>query len=201
MIFGTVQFGVTASLVVGSVPAVLVGSYLSSRAPDRFIRPIITFVIFASGLKYVGVGTTALGWILCLVALAGGAYWLYRARPWENGRSADSAAVGASPGMATSDDGSLPASDGSSASDGGSLPAGEGSVLPSDHRPVLEPGIVPANAHPRPHPASLPSPGRRTGPGGRPGSPLHVSAPPVTGRALGRPAAGVTPGSRDRQDS
>jgi hypothetical protein len=85
LIFGTVQFGVTASLVVGSVPAVLIGSYLSSRAPDRYIRPIITFVIFASGLKYVGVGTTALGWILCVVALAGGAYWLARVRPWENG--------------------------------------------------------------------------------------------------------------------
>ena len=72
LIFGTVEFGVTASLIIGSVPAVLVGSYLSSRAPDRYIRPVITFVIFASGLKYVGVGTTALGWILCLVVLAGG---------------------------------------------------------------------------------------------------------------------------------
>ncbi len=91
LIFGTVQFGVTASLVVGSVPAVLIGSYLSSRAPDRYIRPIITFVIFASGLKYVGVGTTALGWILCVVALGGGAYWLARVRPWENGRPAASA--------------------------------------------------------------------------------------------------------------
>jgi hypothetical protein len=94
LIFGTVQFGVTASLVVGSVPAVLIGSYLSSRAPDRYIRPIITFVIFASGLKYVGVGTTALGWILCLVALAGGGYWLARARPWENARLADVPADG-----------------------------------------------------------------------------------------------------------
>ena len=53
----------TASIVIGSVPAVLVGSLLSSRAPDRYIRPVITFVIFASGLKYVGVPTTALGWI------------------------------------------------------------------------------------------------------------------------------------------
>jgi hypothetical protein len=94
LIFGTVQFGVTASLVVGSVPAVLIGSYLSSRAPDRYLRPIITFVIFASGLKYVGVGTTALGWILCVVALAGGTYWLARVRPWENGRLPASPADG-----------------------------------------------------------------------------------------------------------
>jgi uncharacterized protein len=84
LVFGHVEFGVTASLVVGSVPAVLVGSFLSSRAPDRYIRPVITFVIFASGLKYVGVGTTALGWILCAVALGGLVYWLARARPWRN---------------------------------------------------------------------------------------------------------------------
>ena len=63
LVFGHVEFGVTASIVIGSVPAVLIGSLLSSRAPDKYIRPIITFVIFASGLKYVGVATTALGWI------------------------------------------------------------------------------------------------------------------------------------------
>src|SRR6266700_3378547 len=50
--FGHVEFGVTASIIAGSVPAVLIGSLLSSRAPDRYIRPAITFVIFASGLKY-----------------------------------------------------------------------------------------------------------------------------------------------------
>jgi hypothetical protein len=39
-------------------------------------------VIFASGLKYVGVGTTALGWILCGVLLAAASLWLASARPW-----------------------------------------------------------------------------------------------------------------------
>jgi uncharacterized protein len=80
--FGSVQFPVTTSIVIGSIPAVLVGSFLSSRAPDRFIRPAITFVIFASGLKYAGVGTTALGWILCAVLLAAAATWLAVSRPW-----------------------------------------------------------------------------------------------------------------------
>lgn len=64
LVFGHVDLGVTTSLVIGSVPAVLLGSLLSSRAPDRYIRPAITLVIFASGLKYVGVGTAVLGWIL-----------------------------------------------------------------------------------------------------------------------------------------
>ncbi|HWX97886.1 MAG TPA: sulfite exporter TauE/SafE family protein [Solirubrobacteraceae bacterium] len=79
--FGHVQFGVTVSLILGSVPAVLVGSMLSSSAPDRYIRPVITFVIAASDLKYVGVGTTALGWILCGVLLAAAAVWLTYVRP------------------------------------------------------------------------------------------------------------------------
>jgi uncharacterized membrane protein YfcA len=81
--FGHVEFGVTASLVIGSVPAVFVGSLLSSTIPDRYVRPAITFVIFASGLKYVGVATTALGWILCAVLLLATALWLIRTRPWE----------------------------------------------------------------------------------------------------------------------
>ncbi len=80
--FGHVEVGVTASLILGSVPAVLVGSMLSSSVPDRFVRPVIAFVIFASGLKYVGVGTTALGWILVTVLLGAGVGWLLVARPW-----------------------------------------------------------------------------------------------------------------------
>ena len=42
-------------------------------------------MIFASGLKYIGVGTTVLGWVLCAVALTAGAYWLFRTQPWRNG--------------------------------------------------------------------------------------------------------------------
>jgi uncharacterized protein len=79
--FGHVEFAVTTSIVIGSVPAVLLGSLLSAWAPDRYIRPIITFVIFASGLKYVGVGTTTLGWILVGVLAAAGV-WLAATRPW-----------------------------------------------------------------------------------------------------------------------
>jgi uncharacterized membrane protein YfcA len=84
--FGHVQFGVTASIIVGSVPAVLIGSLLSSRAPDRYIRPTITFVIFASGLKYAGLPTYPLGFTMGGILVAGAAYWLARTRPWPKGR-------------------------------------------------------------------------------------------------------------------
>jgi uncharacterized membrane protein YfcA len=93
--FGHVQFGLTAAVVIGSVPAVLIGSMLSSRAPDKYIRPVITFVIFASGLKYAGLSTTALGWTLCTVLLAGAGLWL--ARGWRGSRKAVAAAAGPVP--------------------------------------------------------------------------------------------------------
>jgi uncharacterized membrane protein YfcA len=80
--FGHVEFSVTDSLILGSVPAVFVGSLVSSKVPDRYVRPVIAFAIFASGLKYVGVATTTLGWILCLTLLAGAVTWLWVARPW-----------------------------------------------------------------------------------------------------------------------
>jgi len=82
LIFGHVELAVTGSLIIGSVPAVLIGSLLSSRVPDRYVRPAIAFVIFASGLKYVGVGTTALGWVLCATLLGAAVAWLAIARPW-----------------------------------------------------------------------------------------------------------------------
>ena len=80
LIFGHVQFGVTGSLIIGSVPAVLIGSMVSSTVPDKYIRPAIAFVIFASGLKYVGVATTALGWILVVALLAGATFIVVQLR-------------------------------------------------------------------------------------------------------------------------
>jgi hypothetical protein len=88
LVFGHVEFGLTASLIIGSVPAVFVGSLLSSTIPDRYVRPAIAFVIFASGLKYVGLNTTALGWTLCAVLLAAAVGWLVFARPWSAAQAA-----------------------------------------------------------------------------------------------------------------
>lgn len=117
--FGSVQFAVTTSIVIGSIPAVLIGSFLSSRAPDKFIRPAITFVIFASGLKYVGIGTTALGWILVVVVLVSAVAWLAVVRPWGNGRARGPAAASAGNGAAASGSFTAGADDGGGGSGGG----------------------------------------------------------------------------------
>jgi uncharacterized membrane protein YfcA len=110
--FGHVDFGVTTSLIIGSVPAVLIGSLLSSSAPDRYIRPAITFVIFASGLKYVGVSTEVLGWVLCATLLVAALAWATYKRPWQSSNGLDLAGVdvddAASPGNGYSSRGDLP---------------------------------------------------------------------------------------------
>jgi uncharacterized protein len=125
--FGHVEFAVTASVAIGSVPAVLVGSFLSSRAPDKYIRPVITFVIFASGLKYVGVPTTALGITLGAVLLAALTVWLVRAQPWNRHQPAEAAAGQPGPhASAASNAGASAASNAgaSAAGNAGASPAG-----------------------------------------------------------------------------
>lgn len=71
LLFGHVELAVTASVVVGSVPGVLAGSLLSSRAPDGLVRPVLAAVLVISGLKYVGVPTAGLLTAIALAAAGG----------------------------------------------------------------------------------------------------------------------------------
>lgn len=80
LLFGDVRFGITGSLLVGAIPAVWLGAHVSSRAPDRVIRPILPVILVASGMKMLGVPTTAtaaltIGLLVLtvLIALRGGA--------------------------------------------------------------------------------------------------------------------------------
>jgi uncharacterized membrane protein YfcA len=59
LLFGDVSLGLTGSLLVGAIPAVWIGAHISSRAPDRFIRPILPVILVASGMKMLGVPTPA----------------------------------------------------------------------------------------------------------------------------------------------
>lgn len=49
--YGDVDLTLLLSLLVGSVPGVIVGSLLSSRAPDHLLRPALAAVLLFSGLK------------------------------------------------------------------------------------------------------------------------------------------------------
>ncbi len=60
LIFGDVRIGISASLIIGSIPAVYVGARLSSRAPDSLMRPVVSLVLLASGLKLLDVSVVYL---------------------------------------------------------------------------------------------------------------------------------------------
>jgi uncharacterized membrane protein YfcA len=69
LLFNHVDFSLTTSIIIGSVPAVIVGALLSSRANGVALRRIITATVLLSGLKYVGVPTDALGIAAVILAI------------------------------------------------------------------------------------------------------------------------------------
>ncbi|HEV2886304.1 MAG TPA: sulfite exporter TauE/SafE family protein [Jatrophihabitans sp.] len=50
LLFGEVRLSVTASLLIGAIPAVYLGARLSSQAPSTVTRPIISGVLMGSAL-------------------------------------------------------------------------------------------------------------------------------------------------------
>jgi uncharacterized protein len=51
LFFGDLHLDVAGALLVGSIPGVLLGAHLSSRAPAGFVRTALAVVLLASGLK------------------------------------------------------------------------------------------------------------------------------------------------------
>lgn len=70
VIAGNVVMSVTAPLLIGGIPGVILGSLLASVAPSGALRPALSLVILASGLSLLGVGPTALVVALALVLAA-----------------------------------------------------------------------------------------------------------------------------------
>jgi uncharacterized membrane protein YfcA len=66
-VFGDLQLGITASLLIGSIPGVIVGANLSARARDAYIRPVLISVLLLSALKLLEVSN---GWLLVVTGVA-----------------------------------------------------------------------------------------------------------------------------------
>jgi uncharacterized protein len=62
-LFGDLKLDLAAAVLLGSVPGVLIGSRISSRAPAGLIRPALVIVLLASALKLFDVPTVAVGLI------------------------------------------------------------------------------------------------------------------------------------------
>jgi uncharacterized membrane protein YfcA len=75
ILVGDFQLALTSSILIGSIPAVWIGARVSSRAPDGVIRPLLVFVLAASGLKLLDIPTNVLGVVLLIGALVGLAVW------------------------------------------------------------------------------------------------------------------------------
>ncbi|MGZ5052730.1 MAG: sulfite exporter TauE/SafE family protein [Methylobacter sp.] len=50
---GNVDLVLLCSLLVGSLPGIWIGSHLSAKIPERFLRPILACVLMLIGLKFV----------------------------------------------------------------------------------------------------------------------------------------------------
>jgi len=94
ILVGDFELGLTASIVLGALPAVYIGARLSAKAPDGLIRPALVLVLFASALKLLDVPTTTLGLLLLVFALVALPVWgaidaaAHPAGTWESaGRS------------------------------------------------------------------------------------------------------------------
>lgn len=72
LLFGDFQLGVTASILVGSLPGIYIGARFSSRASDRVIRPLLALVLFASASKLLGASDLLVGVLTGLFALGAG---------------------------------------------------------------------------------------------------------------------------------
>ena len=80
LIFGHVEFAVTTSIILGAVPAVVIGSLISSRGTFKMVRPFIAGVVMLSGLKYVGTPIPVLG-VAAVVTMFGVIFMTVRAKP------------------------------------------------------------------------------------------------------------------------
>lgn len=60
-IFGDLHLDIAGAVVLGSIPGVLIGSRISSRAPGGLVRAALIIVLLASSLKLFDVSTPVVG--------------------------------------------------------------------------------------------------------------------------------------------
>jgi uncharacterized protein len=99
ILFGDFKLGLTASILIGSIPGVLIGASVSSYAPTAFIRGALTVVLLVSGLKLVNVPTLAIGIVLAIALAILLAMWLYVRASGRTLRSGEALAPRPSPSL------------------------------------------------------------------------------------------------------
>jgi uncharacterized protein len=80
LLFGDFQLALTTSLVLGSIPGVIIGAMLSSRAPGGLIRAALTVVLTASAAKLLGASTAVVGVLVATLVVVGPLAWFLARR-------------------------------------------------------------------------------------------------------------------------
>ncbi|NMO56411.1 sulfite exporter TauE/SafE family protein [Actinoplanes sp. TBRC 11911] len=79
-LFGDLQLDLAAAVVIGSVPGVLLGSRISSRAPAGLVRTALVIVLLASSLKLFNLSTAVVGVVAGMAILAAAGVAVVRRR-------------------------------------------------------------------------------------------------------------------------
>jgi uncharacterized membrane protein YfcA len=96
---GNVDFGLAGNILVGSIPGVIIGSALSDKAPQGFIRTALGLVLIGSGIVTIQKGDPNVWPIAAAVAAVGlGAvlyapHWLNKRRERQRQQEADQASA------------------------------------------------------------------------------------------------------------
>jgi hypothetical protein len=77
LMFGQLDLAVSLPLIIGSVPGAFIGAQLSARLPGGTVRRVLAFVLFASGLKLLGVPDLPTAILLIVALVCGPLLWAY----------------------------------------------------------------------------------------------------------------------------
>ncbi len=75
VLFGDFHIGLTASLLIGAIPGVVLGAQVSAVAPGRVVRRALALVLLISGLKQLGLGNAALAVVFVVALVVGTLVW------------------------------------------------------------------------------------------------------------------------------
>jgi uncharacterized membrane protein YfcA len=96
-LFGEVNLGVAGSVLIGAIPGVILGAWLSSRAPGGIIRRVLAVLLMASGLKLLGVATPVVIGAGVAAVVLGNVIWIALRRRYSATLRAQRAAVAVEP--------------------------------------------------------------------------------------------------------
>jgi uncharacterized protein len=80
MLFGDVKLPLTAALLIGAIPGVIMGARMSAVAPSGPLRWALAVVLSASGVKLLGASNGELLLVLCAGLIIGVALLLFTRR-------------------------------------------------------------------------------------------------------------------------